>query len=99
MGRSIFNISLLEYNSRQFAFFVARFNSRILGVGFMPKLNISNRRLQRDIVVIIVFKLIILVLIWQFFFSANRVDADSQAVGQHMFQAASAPATMEKASD
>lgn len=49
---------------------------------------INNRDLQRKIAVVIVVKLIVLTLIWQFFFSENKVKVDSKTVEQHLFQAA-----------
>ncbi|MDO5685905.1 MAG: hypothetical protein Q4G42_00670 [Neisseria sp.] len=64
----------------------------------MSKSNADNRRLQREIVAVIVFKLILLVLIWQFFFSANRVDVNPQAAEQHLLSAPSSANSQAEAS-
>ena len=50
--------------------------------------HMNNRDLQRKIAVIIVFKLVVLALIWQFFFSENKVKVDSKTMEQQLFQAA-----------
>lgn len=48
----------------------------------------NNMRLSKEIAVIIVIKLIVLTLIWQFFFNGNKVKVNSTTVEQHIFQAA-----------
>lgn len=49
--------------------------------------NTDTRRLQWEIASVIVFKIVLLVLIWQFFFSANRVDVDTHKMDAHMLSA------------
>ena len=45
-----------------------------------------NIRLSREIAVIIVVKLIVLTLIWQFFFNGNKVKVNPKTVEQHILQ-------------
>ncbi len=49
--------------------------------------NTDTRRLQWEIASVIVLKIVLLVLIWQFFFSANRVDVDAQKMDAQILSA------------
>ena len=46
----------------------------------------QNIHLQREIAIIIVVKLIVLTLIWQFFFNGNKVKVNPNTVEQHILQ-------------
>lgn len=55
-----------------------------------------DRRLVRHLVVAIVLKLLVLLLLWQFLVRGQRVEVDSQRMGEIVLPAAPTPAVSQE---